>query len=110
MKILDFLFKSKFTNGVVVVFTTIMLLLYLMIWLAFHILAMVSVVLAIQDIAINGKDAFINLYVGVLCLGMYLLLFWMINALLRFTFDIKGLFMTIKNNTLLLFNKKVVKE
>lgn len=110
MKLFNFLFRSKFKNVVIAVFTTILLLLSLMIWLSFHILSIVSVVLAIQDIAINGKDTFINVYLGVLCLGMYLLLFWMINYLLRFCFDIKDLFMTIKNNTLLIFNKKTVKE
>ncbi|NKO44241.1 hypothetical protein GKR09_05085 [Staphylococcus aureus] len=110
MKIFNFLFKSKFTNGMIVVVSTIILLFHLMMWLSMHILLMVSVVLAIQEIGINGKDAFINAYVGVLCLGMYLLSFWLVNCLLRAVFDVKYVFSTIKKNTLLLFNKRIVEE
>ncbi|HHW8678105.1 TPA: hypothetical protein ACU1P0_001949 [Staphylococcus aureus] len=110
MKFMDFLFKSKFTNGMIVVFSTVILLFDLMMWLAIHILLMVSMVLAVQEVAINGKDVFINTCVGVLCLGMYLLLFWMLNCILRSVFDVKYVFSIIKKNTLLLFNKRIVKE
>lgn len=110
MKIVDFLFKSKFTNGMIVIFSTVVLLFDLIMWLAIHILLMVSLVLAVQEVAINGKDVFINTYVGVLYLGMYLLLFWMLNCILRSVFDVKYVFSTIKKNVLLLFNKKIVKE
>ncbi|HDH0993659.1 TPA: hypothetical protein PIL38_002589 [Staphylococcus aureus] len=110
MRFMDFLFKSKFTNGMIVVFSTVVLLFDLMMWLAIHILLMVSLVLAVQEVAINGKDVFINTCVGVLCLGMYLLLFWMLNCILRSIFDVRYVFSTIKKNVLLLFNKKIVKE
>lgn len=110
MKFMDFLFKSKFTNGMIVVFSTVVLLFDLIMWLAIHILLMVSLVLAVQEVAINGKDVFINTYVGVLYLGMYLLLFWMLNCILRSVFDVKYVFSIIKKNALLLFNKKIVKE
>ncbi|HDH6084369.1 hypothetical protein [Staphylococcus aureus] len=110
MRFMDFLFKSKFTNGMIVVFSTVVLLFDLMMWLAIHILLMVSLVLAVQEVAINGKDVFINTCVGVLCLGMYLLLFWMLNCILRSVFDVRYVFSTIKKNVLLLFNKKIVKE
>lgn len=110
MKFMDFLFKSKFTNGMIVVFSTVVLLFDLMMWLAIHILLMFSVSLGIQEIGINGKDAFINAYIGVLFLGMYLLSFWLLNCLLRAVFDVKYVFSMIKKNTLLLFNKRIVKE
>ncbi|MCS4502378.1 hypothetical protein [Staphylococcus aureus] len=110
MRFMDFLFKSKFTNGMIVVFSTVVLLFDLMMWLAIHILLMVSLVLAVQEVAINGKDVFINTCVGVLCLGMYLLLFWMLNCILHSVFDVRYVFSTIKKNVLLLFNKKIVKE